>query len=184
MECPNCNETDHEPTAKYCHVCGGVVDPERLEFSRKLLDHGRRVRQSWDEMKRCQNVEDHYSGFRWSKVFRWLLLLFLLAEYIFISIPESHIDSPWGGITVFYMNGFVFFMTLVLCIFANQGHFKDKKRGWRLYYEWLHFFTAAFVPLIGNLIVSYIQNLWTLILESLLIGMVLLTNFGTLEDLF
>lgn len=22
MKCPHCNETDHEPTAKYCHVCG------------------------------------------------------------------------------------------------------------------------------------------------------------------
>ena len=22
MKCPNCNETEHEPTAKYCHVCG------------------------------------------------------------------------------------------------------------------------------------------------------------------
>ena len=22
MKCPNCNETDHEPTAKFCHVCG------------------------------------------------------------------------------------------------------------------------------------------------------------------
>ena len=22
MKCPRCNETDHEPTAKYCHVCG------------------------------------------------------------------------------------------------------------------------------------------------------------------
>ena len=81
------------------------------------------------------------------------------------------------------MNGFVFLMTLVLCIFTNQGHFKDKNRGWRLYYEWLHYFTAAVVPIIGYLIVSNIQNLWTLILESLLIGMVLLTDFGTLEDL-
>lgn len=22
MKCPNCNETKHEPTAKFCHVCG------------------------------------------------------------------------------------------------------------------------------------------------------------------
>ena len=22
MKCPNCNETDHEPNAKFCHVCG------------------------------------------------------------------------------------------------------------------------------------------------------------------
>lgn len=184
MKCPNCNETDHEPTAKYCHVCGGVLDPEGIELSKKLLEHGRRVQQSWDDMGQRQNAEDNYSGFRWSKVFRLLLLIVLLAEYIFISISECHIDSPWGGVTVFFVNGFAFLTTLVLCIFANQGHFEDKKRGWRLYYEWLHFFTAAFVPIIGYLIVSNIQNLWTLILESVLIGMVLLTDFGTLEDLF
>ena len=25
MKCPNCNETDHEPGAKYCHVCGALL---------------------------------------------------------------------------------------------------------------------------------------------------------------
>lgn len=25
MKCPNCKETDHEPTAKYCHVCGTML---------------------------------------------------------------------------------------------------------------------------------------------------------------
>ena len=25
MKCPSCNETDHEPTAKYCHVCGTAL---------------------------------------------------------------------------------------------------------------------------------------------------------------
>ena len=30
MKCPNCNETDHEPSAKFCHVCGAklaVISP-------------------------------------------------------------------------------------------------------------------------------------------------------------
>lgn len=27
MKCPKCNETDHEPTAKYCHVCGTELQP-------------------------------------------------------------------------------------------------------------------------------------------------------------
>lgn len=25
MKCPKCKETDHEPTAKYCHVCGCIL---------------------------------------------------------------------------------------------------------------------------------------------------------------
>ena len=25
MKCPNCNETDHEPSAKFCHVCGAKL---------------------------------------------------------------------------------------------------------------------------------------------------------------
>lgn len=29
MKCPNCNETDHEPTAKYCHVCGVLLEKEQ-----------------------------------------------------------------------------------------------------------------------------------------------------------
>lgn len=28
MKCPHCNETDHEPTAKYCHVCGKALNEE------------------------------------------------------------------------------------------------------------------------------------------------------------
>ena len=28
MKCSNCNETDHEPTAKYCHVCGFALTEE------------------------------------------------------------------------------------------------------------------------------------------------------------
>ena len=25
MKCPNCNATDHEPGAKYCHMCGSPL---------------------------------------------------------------------------------------------------------------------------------------------------------------
>lgn len=25
MICPNCNETEHEPNAKFCHVCGAEL---------------------------------------------------------------------------------------------------------------------------------------------------------------
>ena len=28
MKCPNCNSTDHDPWAKFCHVCGGPLQTE------------------------------------------------------------------------------------------------------------------------------------------------------------
>lgn len=40
MKCSNCNTTDHEPTAKFCHVCGALLEnvpaneaPEILEVN-------------------------------------------------------------------------------------------------------------------------------------------------------
>lgn len=38
MKCPHCNETDHEPTAKFCHVCGAklpVISPTTEKKSSK-----------------------------------------------------------------------------------------------------------------------------------------------------
>ena len=29
MKCPNCNETEHEPNAKFCHVCGWQLAIDR-----------------------------------------------------------------------------------------------------------------------------------------------------------
>ena len=37
MKCPNCNETDHEPSAKFCHVCGAklpVISPTTEKSSK------------------------------------------------------------------------------------------------------------------------------------------------------
>lgn len=179
MKCPNCNETDHEPTAKFCHVCGGVLDPERT----KLLDHGKRVQESWEEMRRRQNAKDDHPVSWWSKALRYLLLLGILLEYVCISIIEYRSQGTWGAATIGMVNGFSFLMTLALCIFANKGDYGDKKGGWRLYYNWLHFLAAAIVPVIGLLICSNIQNLLTIILEMALTGLLLLADFGTMEDL-
>lgn len=33
MKCPNCKETDHEPTAKFCHVCGCQLEALRDDSS-------------------------------------------------------------------------------------------------------------------------------------------------------
>lgn len=180
MKCLNCNETDHEPTAKYCHVCGGVLDPERA----KLLDYGKKVQESWEEMRRRQDAMDDHPVSWWSKVLRYLLLLFILIEYVFVSVMEYHLHEPWGLITIGMVNGLSFLMTLALCVFANKGDYGDKKGGWRLYYNWLHFLDAAIVPIIGLLICSNIQNLLTIILEMALTGLLLMVDFGTMEDLF
>ena len=29
MKCPNCNATDHEPGARFCHKCGHPLSPNR-----------------------------------------------------------------------------------------------------------------------------------------------------------
>ena len=50
MKCPNCNETDHEPTAKYCHVCGALLvrdevfrEIERPRGTSKHKERGEKV---------------------------------------------------------------------------------------------------------------------------------------------
>ena len=50
MKCPNCNETEHEPTAKYCHVCGaplaleeGLPEKEKPCSTLKHKERGEKV---------------------------------------------------------------------------------------------------------------------------------------------
>lgn len=119
--------------------------------------------------------------FRWGNLVRYVLLLAVLAECIIISIKESSItdaDGVYGyaGITIF-ANIFILICTLAICVFANKGDFEDKRRGFRIYYEWLHFLTAALMPIIGFWIVSNIQNGWTLLLDGILVGVVFLVDF-------
>ena len=187
MFCPNCNATEHEPTAKFCHVCGQVLDPEREAFSRKLLEQGQRMQETWNRIHLQQDAEDEDSGFRWAKVLRYLLLVIILIEYIVISIHESSITDANGvqgyALTTIGANIFIFICTFALCVFANKGDFEDKKRGLRFYFEWLHYFTAALMPILGFWILSNMQNGWTMILDGILVGIVLLVDF-VLPDFF
>ena len=164
IKCSNCNETEHEPTAKFCHVCGYQLCHNRGKSS----------------SVRVSNV---YS--KWLIILRCLLLFVVFIWYVAISVEEVKIDipgAPWGSVTIGYVNVTAFLITLFLCVCANKGDFDDKRKGWRLYYEWLHFIVAAFVPYIGCLVAT-ILNGWVLLLDSILIGTMILCSFGTLEDI-
>lgn len=180
MRCSNCNTSDHEPDAKFCHVCGSQLGSRREDFSRELLAHGKRVQETWDRLRNNQNDQNEYTEYRWVKVFRYLLLLTILIEYIIISIKESSITDADGvqgyALTTIGANIFIFICTLVLCGQANMGDFKDLKLRWRFYFEWLHFFTSAQIPILGFFIVSNMQNGWTLLLDGILVGVVVLAD--------
>ncbi len=36
MKCPKCNETNHEPNARFCHVCGTTLQSDDLEENRQI----------------------------------------------------------------------------------------------------------------------------------------------------
>ncbi len=185
MKCPNCNESDHEPMAKFCHNCGSLLNPEAHEASKKLMAHGKKVQEAWERMRLRQAAEEEEESSSrswWNKTLRFLMLIAVLIEYIIISIAESDYGS-WGWFIISFVNGFVFIITTSLYFLANMSDFENKKRGWRLYYEWLHFFAAAFVSILGYIIVFNFQNFVTFILGSSLVGIMILADFGTLEDI-
>ena len=122
-----------------------------------------------------------HRGMKWDIIMKWFLLLLVLAEYVFISIQEAPLYQPWGGVTIGFVNVMAFIMTLARC--ADNYH--DEKKGfWAIYYKWLHFLFAAVVPIVGYLIFTNVQNLFTLILEGLLVFLLLCADFGTLETIF
>ena len=153
LKCPNpdCDANDHEPNAKYCHQCG-------------------------TELENVSSLQK----FRWGNLVRYVLLLAILAEYIIISIKESSITDADGvqgyAVATISANIFIFACTLALCCAANMEDFKDLKPEWRFFFEWLHFFTSAQMPILGFFIVSNIQNGWTLLLDGILVGVVLLVD--------
>lgn len=182
MKCPNCNESDHEPGAKFCHNCGSVLNPEAFEASKELMAHGKTVLEAWERMRRRQAAEeDSSSRSWWKKTLRLLMLIAVLIEYIIISIIESNLGT-WGWITIIYMNGIIILMTIFLYAFTDKSFLDNREKKWRIYYEWLHFIAAAFVAPLGLFVCNF-QNLWTLIFESLLVGIMLLADFGTLEEI-
>lgn len=162
MRCSKCNEKEHQANARFCHMCGFKLDFERDFVFRKLLVS--------------------VKGFRWVKVFRYLLLVFILIEYIFISLNEINITDADGNqgfaIVAIYCNFSFFLFTLFLCYAANSGDFDDETRGLRFYYEWLHFFTVDQMPILIFLILSNIQNGWALLLDFILVAVGLLATLG------
>jgi len=181
MRCPNCNETDHEPHARFCHVCGHKLDSEREDFSRDLRAQGKSVLETWERLRSIPDDQDVDTEPRWAKVLRYLLLLAILIEYVIISMKESGITDADGvhgyALTTIGANFFIFICSLAICFFANEGHFKDKRRGLRIYYEWLHLLTAALMPILGFWILSNMQNGWTLLLDGILVGIVFFIDF-------
>lgn len=164
------------------------INPPKTDFpkhgSQDLLGPTSSLQKAWDRMKSEQKADDVGTiKPKWIKPLRLIILLGILVEYIIISIHETQFGS-WGLVTFGFFNTFAFIITMVLCLFANNNDFDDKKEGWRKYYEWLHFIPSAIIPVLGYLIVSNIQNIMTLLLESLLLGILLLVNFGTIETIF
>ena len=55
MICPNpyCNETEHEPTAKFCHVCGSLLAPKEdcEQMIQKALQSTGRLQNKIDELE-------------------------------------------------------------------------------------------------------------------------------------
>ena len=41
MYCPNCKETDHEPEAKFCHVCGHQLNHIHIVINEKTPNASR-----------------------------------------------------------------------------------------------------------------------------------------------
>ena len=87
MKCPNCNETEHEPTAKYCHVCGTKL---------KTNDNNSEKEEKNSKRKKAKQKDRMY--------IQYLHFLFLLLETVLISIAECKINLAWGIVTIWIVN--------------------------------------------------------------------------------
>lgn len=59
MKCPNCKETDHEPSAKYCHVCGSLIALEARGYEQliqKALEQSDRIEKELDDLEEMIKV--------------------------------------------------------------------------------------------------------------------------------
>lgn len=59
MKCHNCHETDHEPTAKYCHVCGSLIAQEARGYEQliqKALEQNDRIQKKLDDLEELIKV--------------------------------------------------------------------------------------------------------------------------------
>lgn len=206
LKCPNpdCDATDHEPGAKYCHKCGTELEnvssasshsgekakPKSIGWISEITKGTgsptpKRQRSLWinNDWETSTGVSS-LQKFRWGNPVRYVLLLTILAECIYFSIPEYRYFGGFGLCTILLVNIVSFICTLAECFPANKGDFDDKNGFWGLYYRWLHFFLAAIIILLGYLIVCHIQSIFTIVLDMVLSFVLLLADFETFEDFF
>ena len=98
MKCPNCNETDHQAKAKYCHMCGTklVVETD--------TKHG--------------GIEDEEQHLKKKKRKRIVWEIVASLSYVLLSFVEYEIFGGWGivaiilnALTVFQFIGDLFLVS-------------------------------------------------------------------------
>lgn len=157
MKCPKCNETDHEPTAKYCHVCGTSLakgKPKKAPVKGYPKGYQHRIKKR-------------------DKRLRLLLFIALLVEAVIVSIVEWKINIPWSWLTITMVNFSSVAMAVEQIESVDERLYERFKRYSRLYNRWLFLPVAMGVIILGLLILYHFQNFWTLLLDTALF----LTNF-------
>lgn len=165
MKCPNCNETEHEPTAKYCHVCGTKL---------KTNDNNSEKEEKNSKRKKAKQKDRMY--------IQYLLFLFLLLETVLISIAECKINLAWGIVTIWIVNFYCVGISVDQIESVKEGLYEDGKSGWNLYYKYFHYLVHAIGVVVGFVIVQYFHNLWAMILDMILMLLMLFID-TSLEDI-
>lgn len=180
----------------------GVPRPNGNQHSKPVRQHHKylgNMAASWQRLLTNKNPEWLYkktchllgvrpgsclNGLKWGQIARYLLLAAVIIENLVLSIIEYPLEKPWGQMTIFLVNITTVILTTCTCISANiYNMYKNKNGIWRLYYNWLHFFLSAAIPLMGLLLVGTFQNFLTLTMEFLISGFLLLMDSGTIEAL-
>ena len=104
-----------------------------------------------------------------------------MAEAVFFSIQEQHLEPGWFCTAVMLVNVPAIFLALSLCIDINIHGNDAKTISWRLYYGWLHFPAAAIVIAAGYYIILNTQNFFTFFLVGALSGVLLILDTGDLD---
>lgn len=168
MKCPHCNETGHEPTAKYCHVCGTSLakkKPKETPIRGYPKGHQHRIKKR-------------------DKKLRILLFIALLVEAVIVSIVEWKINIPWSWLTITMVNFSSVAMAGEQIESVNEGLYERDNRISQLYNKWLFFPISMGVIIGGLLVLNHFQNFWTTILDTalLLTTLYMYTGFKTLLD--
>ena len=192
MKCPKCLEIDHPRGAVFCHSCGEKLPWHTTnQFARHLRWHGNGVpRPNGNQHSKPVRQHHKYLGnmaASWQRLLtnknpEWL---YKKTCHLLGVRPGSCLNGlKWGQMTIFLVNITTVILTTCTCISANiYNMYKNKNGIWRLYYNWLHFFLSAAIPLMGLLLVGTFQNFLTLTMEFLISGFLLLMDSGTIEAL-